>query len=198
MERPSPRKLKPRPSRWSKAQSSEYYEIDDKIEEKIRARLGSGAAPMRPSLPPVSIARHSRVSNSRDLPDDMFGEKLMTKGVHHFVLSFVLTHSSSAFGIILGVASKDGRRKFGVRCWDGRAISLPQPPKAPIGPLLVGCCMCIFCWRAKHGVADPAPARGYGTLWGMPVPLGGWTSGPSYEEVLQKDYDPRFVYNKRV
>jgi hypothetical protein len=67
-----------------------------------------------------------------------------------------------------------------------------------IGPLLVGCCMCIFCWRAKHGVADPAPARGYGTLWGVPVPLGGWTSGPSYEEVLQKDYDPRFVYNKRV
>ena len=61
----------------------------------------------------------------------------MKKGVHQFVLSFELTYSSSAFGITLGVASQDGRRKFGVRCWDGRAVLLPKPPKAPIGQLLV-------------------------------------------------------------
>lgn len=92
---------------------------------------------MRSNQKSGSTGRHSRTSNSRDLPDELFGDKVMSKGVHHYVLSFELTHSSSGFGIILGVASQDGRRKFGVRCWDGRAIVLPQPPKAPVGPLLV-------------------------------------------------------------
>ena len=56
--------------------------------------------------------------------------------MHQFVLS--LTHL-----LLIGIwhhpwgRVADGRRKFGVRCWDGRAVLLPKPPKAPIGQLLV-------------------------------------------------------------
>lgn len=124
MSRPAPKQLKARPSKWHKGNSSEFYRIEET--PALRSNQKSG-----------STGRHSRTSNSRDLPDELFGDKVMSKGVHHYVLSFELTHSSSGFGIILGVASQDGRRKFGVRCWDGRAIVLPQPPKAPVGPLLV-------------------------------------------------------------
>ena len=80
--------------------------------------------------------QHTRTSNTREASDDAFGDKLMTKGCHRFVLSFELNHSSSGFGIILGVATPDGRQKVGVRVWDGRAVMFPQQPKQPAGEVL--------------------------------------------------------------
>ena len=123
MSRQSPRLFKPRPSAWK--QSAQF-----KIEE---------VAPLRKGDPPYSRTWHNRTSHAREPPDDALGEKLMTRGEHRFVLNFVLNNelgSTTGHGIILGTASADGRQKVGIRCWDGRVITLPKREKQPAGDVL--------------------------------------------------------------
>ena len=121
--RQSPRPFKSRPSAWDRTISSQFFRIEE-------------VKPARSSEQPYCRMQHTRTSNTREASDNAFGDKLMTKGVHRFVLSFELAHSSSGFGIILGVATPDGRQKVGVRVWDGRAVMMPQQPKQRSGEVL--------------------------------------------------------------
>ena len=71
------------------------------------------------------------------------------------------------------------------------------------GPLFIGCCMCVFCWRSRRDVGGKAPSaeldpllQNAGTPGDVPrfIPF----APQSYEQVLQKDYDPDFVFNKHL
>jgi hypothetical protein len=71
------------------------------------------------------------------------------------------------------------------------------------GPLFIGCCMCLFCWRSKRNMGgkvacaelDPLlqdAAVSEGAPHFLPFPP------QTYDRVLQKEYDPDFVYIKTV
>ena len=77
--------------------------------------------PRAPGTAPCSRLKHTRQVSSRDQPDDALGEQVITDGEHRFVLT-IESSQPSGNGIVLGVASNDGRLKIGVRPFDGRLV----------------------------------------------------------------------------
>jgi hypothetical protein len=75
------------------------------------------------------VKPHSRLTHKRqsrvNQADDALGNITMKKGEHRFVFD-IRSVSSSGYGIRVGVASTDGRERFGIRLSDGRSVRVPE------------------------------------------------------------------------
>ena len=102
----SPHSWKPKTSNWV-AEADNHF----KTESIPDPRLG---------YKPQSKLVHSRQSRVNQ-PDDAFGGRIMKTGEHHFVFE-VNSQRSSGCGMRVGVASADGRDRWGIRLVDGCAV----------------------------------------------------------------------------
>jgi len=102
----SPHSWKPKTSNWV-AEADNHF----KTESIPDPRQG---------YKPQSKLVHSRQSRVNQ-PDDAFGGRIMKTGEHHFVFE-VNSQRSSGCGMRVGVASSDGRDRWGIRLVDGCAV----------------------------------------------------------------------------
>ena len=89
----------------------------------------------RPGDPPASRVKHKRQSKV-GRPDDVFGERAMSSGEHRIVY-IIESQSASGCGLALGVASADGKLRWGVRSSDGRAITYPSRRSSESGRVVM-------------------------------------------------------------
>lgn len=113
--RPSPRAFKAKPTSFDKDDSFRL--------EVVPPERDFGAAGAR-----LTHKVQCRVGQA----NEVYGDRVMSKGEHRFVVTIEETHSPAGTGLIFGVASANasesyGRRKYGVRVSDGRFIQLPVP-----------------------------------------------------------------------
>ena len=111
----SPHAWRQRSSKWA-VSSPELF----KIESTPDPREGHHATSR------LLHMRQSRVNQ----PDDALGDRVMSKGEHRFVFDIDSARSSGSL-VRVGVASTDGRDRWGIRLTDGRSISIrPGVPTA--------------------------------------------------------------------
>ena len=143
----SPRPFKVRPAAWGKfSYSSGLQELKGDAEVFTATAVKD---PRTTARYPKSKLVHQRQTRVRDQPDDAFGNFVMTRGEHKFVYEIECDlHKDtkgndrlpgsgfrpksalpsraavgSGSGIRVGVASKDGSKRWGIRPSDGRAVS---------------------------------------------------------------------------
>ena len=109
----SPHAWKQRTSKWTACDNAKIDVIAD-VRDGYRARSR------------VVHTKQSRVHQ----PDDVFGERVMGKGEHRFLFEVEPARSSGS-GVRVGVASVDGRQRWGIRLTDGKSVhNLPGMPTA--------------------------------------------------------------------
>ena len=80
------------------------------------------------------VKPHSRITHKRQSrvhqADDALGNIVMKAGEHRFVYD-ISSVTSSGCGIRVGVASVDGRERWGIRLSDGRSVRVPAADLDP-------------------------------------------------------------------
>ena len=103
-------------------------------DEFFRVESVPAANPSSETGAKVTHLRQSRVNQS----DEIYGDKVMSKGEHRFVFSISNMASPTGGGLCLGVAeavdNRYSRRKIGVRVSDGRCVVLPPPAEGKSTP----------------------------------------------------------------
>ena len=79
------------------------------------------------------VIQHIRQTSTRDSPDEVLGEHLMTQGEHR--IAFTMLRGTGT-GMRVGVATEDGSRTWGYRVSDGRLSQHPPPAGAGLLPRL--------------------------------------------------------------
>ena len=117
------------------------------------------------------VIQHTRKCSSRDSPDEVLGEHLMTQGEHRFCYTVL---RGSGTGMRVGVASANGSQTVGIRLYDGRVVHSPGLSAEPGSPR----------WLRENVSKSDGDGR---RKWALPIALGGAELPPQ----LVHEFDPQ-------
>ena len=117
------------------------------------------------------VIQHTRRCSTRDSPDEVLGEHLMTHGEHRFIFTVL---RGTGTGMRVGVASADGSKTVGIRLYDGRVVHHPATSAEHGSPR----------WLRAHAPMGDGDTR---RKWALPIALGGTELPPQ----LTREDEPR-------